>query len=185
MTTGAMPDLFYWLMSLRYHGSGLTEGNYVCYGLNYQVRIPFIFPGQTLTYETRPSQGVYAWIGLSASPGLEIVPNTLNLVCSNYGVVPSDQLVTERVKGSNHYGFTVITDRLPSIYTVTNLSPLNQRGELFAKIIVVPTINDMEIITDAMRRIYTSTYSETMLEQATDMLRLIAKVPPPIPEESE
>jgi hypothetical protein len=182
MTAGTMPDIFYWLLSLRYPGSDLTEGNYVCYALNYQVHIPFIFAGQTLTYETKPPQGVYAWIGFAAAPGLDIVPNTLQLVCSNYGVIPSNQLVTERVKTAPHYGFTIVTDRLPSIYTVTNLSPLNQRGELFAKIIVIPTINDMEIITDAMRRVYTSTYSEELLGESKHLLELIAKIPPPMPE---
>lgn len=171
-----MPDVFYYLLSLRYPGSEASGGNKVCYSYAYQVILPMLGPGQIVSFTTTPPLGVFAWIAFTAVGGSDAVPEAFRLQSSHFGIVGNDHIVTQTVRDLGREGLTVITANSPFTYTVTNLSPLGQRGEIVAKLLVVPSIHDMETIQDALRRMHTSQVSEELLRQIAYSLGRISGV---------
>lgn len=169
-----IPDIILYLESLKYPSSGAELPNRVCYPTDYQVRIPFIWPGQVLSFITRPSAGNYAWITWAGVPATDVVPNTLRLQSFHYGIVPTDMVVTQVVRDFRREGLTIITEQMPFTYILTNISPLAQRAELIAEVLVIPSINDFLIIMDALRRLHTSKSVEALLEQANAQLNIIS-----------
>ena len=181
-----VPSIITYILSLRYPGTRAEQMNWVCYNGFVQVRVPLIPPGMVINYTTRPLRGVFAWIGYSTSFGSDMVPDTFAITATQYGSVPYSAVVTQGFRDYERQGFIVITEQEPVLYSVTNISPVGQKGEVLGHIVVVPTIDNMKQIIDALERLHTSTKSEQLLQQAVYLLGLLSGQPvEPLPSVGE
>ena len=179
-----LPEIINYLLTLTYPDSDPTRLQPVCYMGANQFIIPLFPPGQTLSFVGRPLHGVYAWITYSIKLSSEIVPNAFSVSVMQYGSIPYSGIATQQVLDHPYYHFVLVTAQEPYSTSMTNLSPLVQRYEVYGEYVVVPTSADMLIISDALRRLYTSKVSESLLQQAAELLGVIAGQPlvpkPPI-----
>ena len=178
------PEIINYLLSLRYPGSETGRQNWICYHGVVQVTAPFIAPGQTISYIAKPLSGVHAWIGYGTIFSSDTVPKTLTGTIQQYGAIPYSGIISQALRDNEIEGFLLITEQEPMYYSVTNISPINQRFETVGTYLVVPTPQDLVTIFDALRRLHTSTKSEELLQQAVNLLGVLSGQPqqprPPI-----
>ncbi len=176
------PEVINYLLTLRYPGSETGKMNWVCYRGGWQVIIPAVPSGVTIPFTIRPLHGNYAWLGYSTSFGTDILPNTFTGTISQYGTTPYSGVLTQRIRDDSFEYFILTTEQEPTYLSVTNISPLAQRGECIGNFLVIPSPQDLETITDALRRLHTSTLSETLLQQVVYLLgRLSGQPQEPLP----
>lgn len=171
------PDIINYLLTLRYPGSETGRQNWVCYHGVLQVIVPIIASGQTINYTARPLAGVHAWIGYSTKFGSDVPPNVLTGTVQQYGAIPYSGVITQALRDNEIEGFLLITEQEPEYLSVTNISPLAQRGECIGSYLVVPSPQDMETIFDALRRLHTSKESEELLQRIASRLDEISGQP--------
>jgi hypothetical protein len=113
-----------------------------------------------------------------------MVPNTFSGSIASYGTEPLSAVLTSRVRDDPFEYFTLVTEQEPVNITMSNISPLGQRAEILSDFLVIPNPNDLATITDALRRLETSTESEHLLQQAAYLLGVLSGQPqeprPPI-----
>ena len=176
------PDIINYLLTLRYPGSENGKQNWVCYHGMAQVIVPIIQPGQTINYTERPLQGVYAWIGYAIKFGSDIPPDVLTGMVQQYGSTPYSGIITQALRDNEIEGFLVVTEQEPTYLSVTNISPLAQRGETLGSFLVVPTSQDMITIFDALRRLHTSQETEQLLQRIAGRLDAMSGLPVQTPK---
>lgn len=178
------PEVINYLLTLRYPGSEEGKLNWVCYRGVVQTVAPLVPPGVTLNYTFRPLYGSYAWLVWSTRCGTDVVPNAFSGTIQQYGSTPWSGIATQRGLTDPAEYFAVVTEQEPGYVSVTNLSPVVQHWEALADFIVIPTVQDLKTILDALRRLHTSTESEQLLQQAVYLLGLLSGQPqeprPPI-----
>jgi len=106
-----------------------------------------------------------------------MVPNTFNAILEVYGTMPLNAVLSALVVDIPFEHFTLITDQEPTKITMSNNSPLAQRGEVLIDYLVIPSPEDLKTITDALRRLETSKESEQLLQQAVYLLGVLANQP--------
>jgi len=94
-----------------------------------------------------------------------------------YGSSPWSGVVTQRGKDDPAEYFAIVTEQEPAYLSLTNISPLAQRWETLADFMVIPSPEDLKIVLDALRRLYTSTTSEKLLQQAVHLLGVLSGEP--------
>jgi hypothetical protein len=171
------PDVINYLLTLRYPGSETGKTNWVCYRGGWQVVIPFVPPGTTIPFTIKPLHGSYAWLAYATSFGTDIVPNMFTGTISQYGTTPYSGLLTQRIRDDTFEYFILVTEQEPTYLSVTNISPLGQRGECIGNFLVIPTPQDLVTVTDALRRLHTSTVSEQLLQQVVYLLGVLSGQP--------
>ena len=171
------PEIINYLLTLRYPGSEKERQNWVCYRGFVQYRVPLIWPMQTVAYTVRPLFGIYAWLGWDIKFGSEMVPDTFTVSVSQFGSRPISGQVTQMIRDNNVEGFVMTTDQEPMYMSVTNISPLAQRGEMAGSALMISTPHDLATIMDALRRLHTSTESERLLQQAVYLLGILSGEP--------
>ncbi|MDD4985457.1 MAG: hypothetical protein PHQ43_06660 [Dehalococcoidales bacterium] len=139
--------------------------------------IPVFPSGQRLDFTGRPETGTYAWIEYKLRFGTAMVPNTFAVEGSQYGTRLYSGVLTEELLARELNFFVLITEQEPSSSSVTNVSPLAQYYEASGEFLLIPTLNDMKVITDALRRLHTSQESERLLQQADYLLGLLVGEP--------
>ena len=178
------PEVINYLLTLRYPGSETGKTNWVCYRGGWQVIIPLVPAGTTVPYTIRPLNGVYGWLGYATRFGTDIVPNSFTASVHQYGSSPYSGLLSQRIRDDALEYFILVTEQEPTYLSVTNISPLAQRGEAFGDFLVIPSPQDLVTITDALRRLQTSSESEQLLRQAVYLLGILSGQPleprPPI-----
>jgi len=178
------PDIINYLLTLRYPGSETGTQNWVCYRGAAQVIIPLIPPNGRVDFTIRPLHGVYAQLMYATRVGTDMVPNSFSASVSQYGGSPWSGVITQRGRDDPIEYFVLVTEQEPSYTSVSNISPLAQRCEVAADFIVIPSPQDLVTITDALRRLHTSTESERLLQQAAYLLGVFSGQPqeprPPI-----
>lgn len=172
-----LPDIINYLLALRYPGSVNERQSWVCYQGYIQYRVPVIRSGQTISYTVRPPQGIHAQLGYDIRFGSDMMPYVFTITVSQFGSMPFGGLVTQLVKEDNIAGFVLATEQEPMYMSITNISPLSQRGEMAGTALMISTPHDMEVIIDALRRLHTSTKSEELLQQAVNLLGLLTRQP--------
>jgi len=159
---------------------------WVCYQGGVQIYLPLVPSGQTVAYTIRPLHGVAAWIAFSLKLEPQEVPNTGAGTVSQYGASVYSGLMTQRVRDDGFDNFVLVTEQEPTYVSLTNISPITQGGGLFLTFIVIPSPQDLVTVTDALRRLHTSTESERLGQQAVSLLGALAGQPqeprPPIGE---
>ena len=178
------PEVINYLLTLRYPGSESDRQNWVCYRSGYQVIIPVVPPGATIAYTVQPLHGVYAWLGWSTRFGTDMVPNVFTGTIRQYGTIPVNGVLSQRMRDDAIEYFILVTEQEPTHITVSNISPLGQRLEVLGDMIVIPTPKDLATITDALRRLHTSARSEQLQQEAAYSLSVLSGQPleprPPI-----
>ena len=169
-----IPEAIIYLLTLRYPGSELERGNYVCYRGAIQTIIPMMPPGSTVDFTIRPLHGVFAWLLWASRVGTDVVPNTMTGSIVQYGSSPWSGTVTQRSIEDPAEYFVVVTDQEPAHLSLTNISPLAQRWETIADFIVIPSPKDLEIVLDALRRLHTSKESEELQKEAASLLKVLS-----------
>jgi len=172
-----IPEVINYLLTLRYPGSDNERQSWVCYRGFIQYIVPLIWPGQTISYTVKPLHGIHAWLGYDIQFSSSMVPNTFTGTVSQFGSKPFSGLVTQGVRDNSIEGFVLTTEQEPMYMSVTNISPLAQRGEMFGAALMVASRQDMATILDALRRLHTSTESEQLLQQAAYLLGIISGQP--------
>jgi len=130
-----------------------------------------MFPaGSTINLIGKPDRGNYGFLNYSLTFGTDMVPNVFAVTGQQYGSNMYNGVLTKRWLQSEHTFFVFVTDQQPSIASVTNLSPIAQRYEAEGEFLVIPNPEAMELVMDALRRINTSTRSETLLQEAVAAL---------------
>jgi len=178
------PEIINYLLTLKYPGSETGKTNWVCYRGGWQVVVPIVAPGQTISYTVQPLHGVYAWLAYATRFGTDIVPNSFTATINQYGTNPYSGLLSQRIRDDALEFFFLVTEQEPTHLSVTNISPLAQRGEVFGDFLVISSQQDLVTISDALRRLHTSTESEQLLQQAVYLLGILSGQPqeprPPI-----
>ena len=172
-----VPDVINYLLTLRYPGSESGRQNWVCYRSALQFIVPIFPPGTTVQYTIRPLNGVHGYLSWSSRFGHDMVPNTFNAILEVYGTMPLNAVLSALVVDIPFEHFTLITDQEPTKITMSNNSPLAQRGEVLIDYLVIPSPEDLKTITDALRRLETSKESEQLLQQAVYLLGVLANQP--------
>jgi len=144
----------------------------------YQLRVPVLAPGASINYTARPLQGVFAWLGWRLMFGKETIPNAFIGTFSQYGTTPYSGPVSGRILDEGWQVFNLVTEQEPTYMSVTNISPLGQTWEVIGLFITIPTPQDMVTVSDALRRLQTSTKSEELLQQAVNLLGVLSGLPP-------
>jgi len=168
------PEIINYLLTLRYPGSDTERQSQVCYRGFIQYKIPLIWPMQTVAYTVRPLQGTFAWLGYDCRFGSEMVPDTFTGTVSQFGSKPFSGQVTQGVRDNNIEGFVLTTEQEPMYMSLTNISPLAQKGEMFSSGIMISSPQDMATIWDALRRLHTSGESEKLAQEAVYLLGVLS-----------
>ena len=171
------PEIINYLLTLRYPGSEQERQNWVCYRGNIQYIVPLIWPGQTIAYTVKPLQGSYAMLGYGTRFGTDMVPDAFTITVSWFGSQVISGQVTQSIKDNTQEGFVLVTEQEPMYYSITNISPLVQKGEMFGSILTISSPQNLETIMDALRRLHTSTESEQLLQQAVYLLGILSGQP--------
>jgi len=171
------PEIINYLLTLRYPSSAQERQNWVCYRGFIQYLVPLILPGQTIPYTVKPLHGIYAWLGYDIRFASDMVPNTFTGTISQFGSRPFSGQVTQVVRDNNIEGFVMTTEQEPMYMSVTNISPLAQRGEMIGTALMISSPQDLATILDALRRLHTSTESEQLLQQAVYLLGILSGQP--------
>lgn len=158
------PEIINYLLTLRYPGSESGKQNWVCYRSGIQTIIPLMPPNLTVNFTLRPLAGVYAWLAWATRPGKDVVPNNFSATLSQYGSTPWTGILTQLGRDDPAEYFILITEQEPAFVSITNISPLTQRWEVIADFIVIPTLQDLLTVLDALRRLHTSQKSEELLQ---------------------
>ena len=166
-----------YLLSLRYPGTSATTQSLVCYNSQIQVIVPLLPAGRSIIYTTKPPPGVYAMIGHWAKFGSDLLPNSGRVTAEHFGIMNVNEVCSQLIIETEREALTVITEQMPLTYTITNLSPLAQRVEMVGYVVIIPTVDDMKIVMDALRRLHTSKEAESLLQQASYQLSLISGHP--------
>jgi len=181
-----LPEIIAYLLTLRYPGAESGKMGWVCYQGGVQLYLPLVPPGQTVAYTIRPLHGVFAWILYSLKFEPQGVPNTGAGTASQYGASIYSGLMTQRVRDDGFESFILVTEQEPTYVSQINISPLTQGGGIFLTFIVIPSPQDLVTVTDALRRLHTSTESERLQQQAVSILGVLTGQPqeprPPIGE---
>ena len=172
-----LPDIINYLLTLRYPGSEKERQNWVCYRGFVQYRVPLIWPFQTIAYTVRPLSGTYALLGYDIKFASEMVPDTFIGTIGQFGSRLFSGRVTQIVRENNIEGFVLTTEQEPTQMSVTNISPLAQRGEMVGSGLIISSPQDLATILDALRRLQTSTESEQLLQQAVHLLGILSGEP--------
>lgn len=168
------PEIVNYLLSLRYPGSEEGKLNWVCYRGVLQTVIPLVPAGRTIDFTFRPLYGSYAWLVWATRSSTTVVPNAFSGSIQQYGSTPWAGIATQRALTDPVEYFAVVSEQEPGYVSITNISPITQQWEAIADFIVIPTVQDLKTILDALRRLHTSTESEELLRQANDLLRTIS-----------
>ena len=171
------PEIINYLLTLRYPGSEKERQNWVCWRVGIQIRVPLVWPGQTISYTVKPLNGTYAWLGYDTRFAPDMVPNTFVGTMSQFGSQPFNGQVTQLIRDNNIEGFVLTTEQEPMAISISNISPLAQMAEMLGTAIMIPTPQDLATIMDALRRLHTSTKSEQLLQQAVYLLGLLSGEP--------
>lgn len=171
------PEIINYLLTVRYPGSETGKMNWVCYRGGLQVIIPNVPAGMTIPFTIRPLHGSYAWLGYVTSFGTDIVPNTFTGSVNQYGTTPYSGVLTQRLRDDSGEYFILTTEQEPTYLSITNNSPVGQRCECIGNFLVIPTLQDMVTIADALRRLHTSEVSERLLQQAVYLLGILSGQP--------
>jgi len=103
-----------------------------------------------------------------------MVPDTFTGTVSQFGSKPFSGQVTQGVRDNNIEGFVLTTEQEPMYMSLTNISPLAQKGEMFSSGIMISSPQDMATIWDALRRLYTSVKSEQLAQGAVYLLGVLS-----------
>ena len=171
------PEIINYLLTLRYPGSETERQSWVCYRGFIQYIVPLILPGQTIPYTVKPLAGIHAWLGYDIRFASDMVPNAFTATVSQFGSRPFSGQVTQVVRDNNIEGFVMTTEQEPMYMSVTNISPLAQRGEMIGTALMISSPQDLATILDALRRLHTSTESEQLLQQAVYLLGILSGQP--------
>lgn len=178
------PDIINYLLTLKYPGSETGKQDWVCYRGCLQALIPLLPPNVTVNWNHRPLHGVYAWLAWATRIATDVIPNVFSVALSHYGGELYSGVLTQRARDDPAEYFVLITEQEPAFTSVTNISPVAQRWEAFCDFIVIPSPQDLVTVTDALRRLHTSTKSEELLQQAVNLLSALSGQPqeprPPI-----
>lgn len=172
-----IPEIINYLLTLTYPDSDPRRLQSVCYLGASQLIIPAFPAGQTIHLVGGPFFGVHAWLAFKLQFGSDMVPNVFTASGTQYGSTTYSGLLTQRFLNETHLTFALVTEQEPSTAYVTNISPLAQRYDAYTEYVVITSPQDMEIITDALRRLHTSQESERLLQQADYLLGILAGQP--------
>jgi len=164
------PEIIAYLLTLRYPGAESGKMGWVCYEGGVQISYPFVPPGASVAYTVRPLNGVTAWIVYSVKFDTQGVPNTATGILNQYGNFTYSGLVTQQIRDDGLGMFVLVTDQEPTYFTANNISPLAQGGGALITFLVIPSPEDLVTVTDALRRLHTSTESERLLQQTASLL---------------
>ena len=170
------PEIIDYLLTLRYPGSPLERGNWVCYQGGYQLLVPAVAAGEELNLTVRPLLGVYAWLAYSLMFAHDAISRTFTGSISQYGTTSYRGLGTGRILEEGWHVLQFITEQEPTLLAVRNISPVTQRWEAIGQFLVIPTPQDMETVVDSLRRMNTSSETERLLG---DAVRLLESLPSP------
>lgn len=171
------PEIINYLLTLTYPGSDPRRLQPVCYMGAYQLIIPAFPAGLTINLVGGPLHGVYAWLDFNLQFGSDMVPNVFAATGTQYGSTTYSGILTQRFLNESHLHFVLVTDQEPSTASITNISPLAQRYDAYGEYLVISSPADMEMISDALRRLHTSKTSESLLQQADYLLGILAGQP--------
>lgn len=173
-----LPEIINYILTLRYTGTESGRTSFVCYEGFIQVRIPMFPAGLNLVYTVRPDAGIFALLGYRRLIGTDMVPDAFSSTIHQYGARPFSGIITQISRDMEHPGFMLITERDPLVITVNNISPLSQKAEMMGHVVIIGTEYDLAEITDALRRLHTTTRSEQLLQQAVNLLGVLTGAPP-------
>ena len=165
-----LPEIISYLLTIKYPGSESSRSNWVCYLGTNQIVYPLVPAGTNVSYTMKPLHGVEAWICFASKFSSETVPNTFSGTIHQFGSTPYSGVFTQRYRDEDLDYLAVVTEQEPIYINVTNISPVNQRGESLTHMLVVTSPQDLDTIIDAMRRLHSSKRSEELLEQAVYLL---------------
>ena len=172
-----IPEIINYLLTLTYPDSDPRRLQPICYMGAYQLIIPVFPPGQTINLVGGPLHGVYAWLDFNLQFGSDMVPNVFAASGSQYGSTTYSGVLTQRFLNESHLHFVLVTDQEPSTASISNISPLAQRYDAYGEYLVISSPQDMEVISDALRRLHTSQESERLLQQADYLLGILSGQP--------
>ena len=169
------PEIVNYILTLRYPGSEGGNPNWIAYHGMVLIIVPVVASGQVIEYSLRPPSEVYAWLAYATKFGSDLLPNILTGTVQQYGTVPYSSIISQGLRDNEIEGFVLVTHREPMHFSVTNISPVTQRGEIYGSYLVIPTPEGLLTVFDALRRLHTSEKSEQLLQQVADSLSGVAR----------
>jgi hypothetical protein len=161
-----VPTIIEYLLSLLGPG-GLS----VFYTRLSQIIIPSFPPLQTVQYSISLTPDVYGYIFYDFSFGEAMVPHAFDVKINQSGRKFFDAIVSGRFMAIPQYTFSFMTKDTPILVDATNTTLLVQYFETAYQFLVVPAQSDYNTMVDALRRVFTSTKSEELLQEVKTLLQ--------------
>lgn len=166
-----IPGAIDYLLSLRD-----STGGSIVFPLQSQVIIPNFPPLSTINYSVSPITPIEALILYLYCFGEAMVPHAFDAKIQHSGGYIFNAIVSGQFTRIPTSVFIIIGRQQPSVQiTVTNLRLLVNYYELTFNLLGIRTQENYNIVMDALRRMHTSTKSEQLAQQASDLLRAIAE----------
>jgi len=105
------------------------------------------------------------------------VPNTFSGSISQFGSVPYSGVFSQRYRDEDLDYLAVVTEQEPVYINISNISPLNQKGESLTHMLVISSPQDLDTVMDALRRLHTTTKSEELLQESVYLLGVLSGQP--------
>ena len=172
-----LPEIISYLLTVKYPGSESSRSNWVCYLGTSQIVIPLVPPGSNVAYALKPLHGSFAWICYATKFSSETVPNTFSGSISQFGSVPYSGVFSQRYRDEDLDYLAVVTEQEPVYINISNISPLNQKGESLTHMLVISSPQDLDTVMDALRRLHTTTKSEELLQESVYLLGVLSGQP--------
>lgn len=168
-----LPSTIDYILSLRDASGGVVAS------LNqYQVVIPNFPPLTTINYSVLPADPVQAYILYELSFGEAMVPHSFDVKIRHGSSYIINAIISERFSQPIST-FAIIGHQQPALLVAaSNLTLLTNYYELATFFISITSLDNYNIVVDALRRLHTSTRLEQLAAEAT---RLLALLPPSEP----
>jgi len=160
-----------YLLSLRD-----STGGSIVFPTQSQVIIPNFPPLTTINYSVAPLAPIEALILYQYCFGEAMVPHAFDVKMQFSGGYIFNAIVSGQFTTIPTLTFVLLRRQQPSVQiTATNLRLLVNYYELTFNILGIRTQDNYDIVIDALRRMHTSTRSEQLAQQSSDLLRAIAE----------
>lgn len=154
-----LPGTIDYILSLRD-----ATGGQVASQAQHQVIIPNFPPLTTVNYSVAPVTPVEAIILYEFVFGEAMVPHSFDVKIRHGADTPLDVIVSGRFTREPTSVFIIVGRQQPSInVAATNLRILTNYYELTTSYITITSVDNYNIVVDALRRMHTSTESEELL----------------------
>lgn len=140
----SLPRAIEYLLTIREEG-----GNAVLQGLNQSVTV--LPPLTRITIQTEPALQNYAEIGYKLCFDSQMVPSAIYAEGTYFSNRPYGGLLTQYNLDNPIDTFVVTTHQQKATIVIENMTNLNQYYAAIAFILVVPTQNDWERVTKALK----------------------------------